>query len=434
MRSRAARLGLWKFWLVAWIGVLLGAGGIRAQTATPLTWAQVQQRFEQNNPTLQAGETGISESRAEETSAYLRPNPELTVSEDGTQIAPNKGIWTPFAGTYEVAQISYLHERDHKRELRLKSAEAGTAIAVSDQADLRRTLLFNLRAAFVDTLQAKAVLQLAQDNLGYWDRVLTISRDRLSVGDISGLDMDRLELQRVQFESDLQTAEVNPRTAKIQMLELLNERTPVNQFDVTGPFDYTDELPTLDDIRNLALANRPDLRAAMQSVDQAQVNHRLAVADGSTDPTFSAWYTHNASTNNPNTTGLQTLGISVNVPLRIFDRNQGEKLRTELDVTKNQQLLDAARAQVFGDVDSAYAQVNSDVALLRPYKQTYLAQASRVRETVRTSYERGAESLLDFLSAENDYRTIRLSYLNLIGSYLTAAAQLNMAVGREVLQ
>lgn len=434
MRSRTARSELWKFLLAPGCAVVLAACAARAQTPAPLTWVQVQQRFEQNNPTLQAGQTGIGESRAEEISAYLRPNPELTLSEDGTQIAPNRGVWTPFAGTFEVAQVSYLHERDHKRELRLKTAKEGTAIATSDQADLQRTLLFNLRTAFVDTLEAKAVLKLAQDNLVYWDRVLNISRDRLRVGDISGLDLDRLELQRVQFESDLQTAEVNLRTAKIQLLELLNERTPVDQFDVTGPFDFTNELPPLDQVRNMALADRPDLRAALQSVDQARLNHQLALADGSTDPTFSAWYTHNASTNNPETTELQTLGISVNVPLRIFDRNQGEKLRTQLDVTKNQQLLNATRAQVFGDVDSAYAQVNSDLALLQPYKQTYLAQAGRVRETVRVSYERGAASLLDFLSAESDYRNIRLSYLNLIGSYLTSTAQLNMAVGREVLQ
>lgn len=419
---------IWLVWMLfLWIGI-----STKAQTNAPLTWADVRQRFELNNPTLLAGRTAISESQAQEITAYLRPNPQLAVSEDGTQIARNRGVWTPFTGTFEVAQVSYLHERDHKRELRLKSAQDGTNIAISDQADLQRTLLFSLRTAFVDTLQAKAVLQLAQDNLAYWDRVLGISRDRLRAGDISGIDMDRLELQRVQFESDVQTAEVNLRTAKIQLLELLNERTPVDQFDVTGPFDYSDQLPSLDEVRQMARANRPDLRAAMQAVDQARVNHKLAIADGSTDPTLGAWYTHNSSNNNPN--GLQTLGFSVDIPLRIFDRNQGEKLRTQLDITRNQQLLDATQAQVFGDVDSAYAQVNSDLSLLRPYKQTYLAQAGRVRETMRLSYEHGAASLLDFLSAESDYRNIQLSYLNLTGSYLTAVAQLNLAVGREAIQ
>lgn len=432
MRSRAARSRLSKVWLAPACAVLLLACGARAQTPAPLNWRQVQQRFEQNNPTLQAGATGISESKAEEITAYLRPNPELTLTADGTQIAPNKGVWTPFAGTFEVAQVSYLHERDHQRELRLKSAQEGTAIAVSGQADLQRTLLFNLRAAFVNTLQAKADLQLATDDLAFWDHVLAISSDRYHAGDIASIDLDRLELQRVQFESDVQSAEVNLRTAKIQLLTLLNERTPVDQFDVTGPFDFTEELPSMGDVRNMALANRPDLREAMQSVDQAKVNHQLAVADGSTDPTLSAWYTHNSSNNNP--FGLQTLGLSVDIPLRIFDRNQGEKLRTQLDVAKNQQLLEAAQAQVFSDVDSAYAQVNSDLILLRPYKAKYLQQSTRVRDTIRYSYQRGGASLLDFLNAESDYRNVQLSYLNLIGSYLTAVAQLNMAVGREVIQ
>jgi outer membrane protein, heavy metal efflux system len=417
---------------LAYIFVFSIGTSSRAQTTAPLTWDQVRQRFEQNNPTLQAGEAGIGESRAEEITADLRPNPELTLTADGTQIAPTKGVWEPFAGTFEVAQVSYLHERDHKRELRLKSAQEGTAIAVSGQADLQRNLLFGLRTAFVDMLQAKADLQLAEDDLAYWDRVLSISNDQYRAGDIASIDLDRLELQRVQFESDVQTAEVNLRTAKIQLLALLSERTPVDQFDVTGPFDFNDELPPLDDVRSMALSNRPDLREAMQSVDQARVNHQLAVADGSTDPTLSAWYTHNSSNNNPY--GLQTLGVSIDVPLRIFDRNQGEKLRTQLDITKNQQLLNAAQAQVFSDVDSAYAQVNSDLILLRPYKAKYLQQATRVRDTIRYSYQHGGASLLDFLNAESDYRSVQLGYLNLIGSYLTAAAQLNMAVGHGVIQ
>jgi outer membrane protein, heavy metal efflux system len=417
-----------------WLGcaLILSMGVVAsAQTHSPLTWDQVRQRFEQNNPTLQAGEFNISESKAEEITAYLRPNPDFSLTADGTQIGPNKGVWKPLAGTYEVAAISYLHERDHKRELRLDSAQEGTAIATSSQADLQRTLLFGLRSAFVDTLQAKADLQLARDDLAYWDHVLDISRGQYQAGAIASIDLDRLELQRVQFESDVQTAEVNLRTAKIQLLALLNERTPVDQFDVTGPFDFTNVLPPLDDVRRMALANRPDLRAAMQSVDQAQVNHKLAIADGSTDPTFGAWYTHNASTNNP--FGTQTLGLSVDIPLRIFDRNQGEKRRTQLDITRDQRLLSATQAQVFSDVDSAYAQVNSDLILLRPYKAKYLQQATRVRDTIRFSYEHGGASLLDFLNAESDYRSVQLSYLNLIGSYLTAAAQLNMAVGREVI-
>jgi cobalt-zinc-cadmium efflux system outer membrane protein len=124
----------------------------------------------------------------------------------------------------------------------------------------------------------------------------------------------------------------------------------------------------------------------------------------------------------------------VSIPLRIFDRNQGEKQRTQIDIERNQHLEDVTRAQLFSDVDSAYAVLNSNLILLQPYKAKYLAQAVHVREIITFSYQHGGASLMDFLNAQSDYRNVQLAYMQLIGAYLTAAAQLNLAVGREVLQ
>jgi cobalt-zinc-cadmium efflux system outer membrane protein len=431
MRSEHAMFKFHHFSLVAWLWLLTAAASSASAQQT-LTWEQVRLRFEQNNPTLLADKLSIDESRAQEITAFLRPNPTFGLLADGTQIAPNKGEWKPFAGTFESPSLSYLQERRRKRQLRLESAKKGTLIAESSHADLERTLLFNLRGAFVSTLQAKAVLQLAKDNLAYYDHVLQIGSDRFHAGDIAQIDLDRLELQRVQYESDLQTAEVSLRTAKIQLLTLLNERTPIEQFDVAGPFDFNGQLLARDEFRQIALDTRPDLKAAVEAVDKAQTDHKLAVANGSTDPTWSAWYTHNSSNNNPFATN--TLGVSVSIPLRIFDRNQGEKLRTHLDIARNEKLRDASEAAVLSDVDSGYATLESNVILLQPYKAKYLQQATRVRDTIFFSYQHGGASLLDFLNAQSEYRTVQLSYVNLLGSYLTAAAQLNMAVGREVIQ
>ena len=389
------------------------------------TWEQIREKFLTTNPTLQAGRIGIDESHAQEKTAYLRPNPDLTASVD--QIDPFStnpyrplGVALPFVG------VSYLHEREHKRELRLESAKKGTVVAESQLADQERTLLFNLRSSFVQTLQAKAVLALAQENLAYYDQSLKVSRDRKQAGDIAQVDLDRLELQRVQYESDVQTATVNLRTAKIQLLTLLNDRTPVDRFDVTGPYEYAEKITPLDELRQTAVDTRPDLRAVMQSIDKAKTDHLLAVANGSTDPTF----TVDAARNPPISAYF---GFGVNIPLRFFDRNQGEKARTELDIRRNERLRAATEAQVFSDVDSAYATLMSNLTLLRSYKAHYLDQAVRVRETISFAYQHGGASLLDFLQAQQDYRTIQLNYLNLIGSYLSAASQVNLAVGREVI-
>jgi cobalt-zinc-cadmium efflux system outer membrane protein len=403
-----------------------------ARAQTGYTWQQVKAKFEAANPALRADAIGIDEAKAEETTAYLRPNPQFTFSADGTQIAPNHGVWTPLKGTQYQPNFNYLHERRHKRELRLEDAQENTAITTSQHADLERNLIFNLRSNFVQTLQAKAVLDLAKSDLEYYDKIIEISRYRFKAGDLAQIDLDRIELLRVQYESEIQTAIVNLRTAKILLLQLLNDRTPVDQFEVIGNFDWNDSLQPLDNFHQIAMDNRPDLRAAIQGIDRAKTDHTLAISNGSTDPTFGAWYTNNPSFNNPN--ALQTIGLSVSIPLRIFDRNQGEKQRTLLDIDRSQQTADAARAQVFSDVDSSYEQLNSDIALLKPYQAKYRGQATRVRDTVTYAYQHGGASLMDFLNAQSDYRVVQLAYLQLIGSYLTAASQMNLAVGREVLQ
>lgn len=396
-----------------------------------LTWAQVKARFETSNPALRAGSLSVDEQRAEEITASLRPNPQFTQTFDGTQIAPQDGHWQPLAGTMVQPGISYLHERDHKRELRIESAQEATRISATQREDLQRNLEFDLRTAFNNALEQKAILQLAQADLDDYDHVIQVSRERFRTGDIARIDLDRIELQRVQYESEIQQAIANLRTSKIQLMQLMNDHTAVEQFDIQGTFDFADALKPLDEFRNAALDARPDLRAAMETMQQARTNHKLAVANGSTDPTFGGWYTWNASTNNP--AANQTVGVSLSIPLRIFDRNQGEKQRTLIDIQRSEASSEAVRAQVFSDVDSAYVQAESAIKLLIPYKAQYKDQSSRVRDAVTYSYQHGGASLLDMLTAQSEYRQIQLSYLQLIGSYLNSVAQLNLAVGREVI-
>lgn len=401
------------------------AGGAAAQTA--LTWPQLVDRFRAANPNLRAGELNIQESKAAEITAFLRPNPNVTVTVD--QLQPFSGNpYRPFGLVLPLVAFDYLHERRHKRELRLESAQQDTAIAESQQQDLERSLLFNLRTAFVAVLQAKALLANAKENLDYFDKEMVINRERLKSGDIARVDLDRIVLQRVQYESDFQTALVNTRTAKITLLMLLNERTPVDQFDVTGPFEFQDRVLALNEFRTMALDARPDLRAAVQAIKKADTDHKLAVANGSTDPTFGADFARNPPI-------IAYMGVSVNIPLRIFDRNQGEKARTQIDIARAERQKAATEAQVFNDVDSAYFTLVSSVSLLHPYTAPdgYLETARRIRDTISFSYQRGQAALVDYLDAQRDYRATQVAYISLVGSYLNAAGQLNMAVGREAI-
>ena len=223
--------------MTVWIAACASTGALGQQKT--LTWEEAKRELQTANPTLMAARIGIQESRADEITAFLRPNPDLTVSVD--QIEPfTSNPYRPLTDTLPFVSSSYLVERRHKRELRRESARGSTAIAVSELADQERSLLFDLRTAFVAVLQQKAVLAVTRESLDFYDRTLVVSRDRFKAGDIAHVDLDRMELQRVQFETDVQTALVNLRTAKIQLLELLNDRTPVEQLDVAGRFDFAE--------------------------------------------------------------------------------------------------------------------------------------------------------------------------------------------------
>ena len=174
--------------------VIAGLMQAAALAQTVYTWQQLKDKFEANNPSLRAAQLNIDESRAAEITAYLRPNPDADLSTDGTQLSRYQGVWRPFAGTQYAPGISYLHEREHKRELRRDSAKQATAVAESTYLDQERGLIFTLKGAYVQVLQAKAFLQNAKENLDYWDRELDVNRTRFGAGDLAQVDLSRLEL------------------------------------------------------------------------------------------------------------------------------------------------------------------------------------------------------------------------------------------------
>jgi cobalt-zinc-cadmium efflux system outer membrane protein len=403
--------------------VLVISLSLSARAQEAWTWERVKARFEANNPTLSAGHLTVEEARANEVTANLRPNPQLGIVLDQFPVfnpsilSPNSAQWTP--------TVTQLIERQSKRHLRYQSAQLATEATQSEAQDLERTLIFDLRDAFIRLLAAKSVLQLAQDNLAYYDKVIDVNTERYKAGDVAKIDLQRVELQRAQFQSDYQTAQVSLQQAKLDLLNLMNEKTPAGQFDVFGEFDFHDAIPDLGELRNTALSARPDLQSAQTTAHKAEVDHKLAWANGSTDPTLGLEYQR--------TQNINTLGIDLQIPLRIFDRNQGEKQRTRIEIDRSQRLREALQSGVFHDVDSAHATLLSLLGLLSPYRDRYIPEADAVRETISFSYAHGGASLLEFLDAQREYRDTQLAYRNLVASYLAAVNQLNFAVGREVI-
>lgn len=380
-----------------------------------------------HNHTLLASRTTIQQNQAQEITAHLRPNPTLTAD---WEYLP---FFTPgsFTGDYlhdsseADLGLSYLHERGQKRERRYQAAKDATAVTRSQVADGERGLTFQVATLFTNVQIAESTIELAEEDLKSFRNTVEIAELQFQKGAISENDSLKIKLQLLQFEGDLGSA----RLARVQALSDLRqalgyESVPAD-YDVGGNFDYLPYTLNLDDLKQKALANRPDLRAAAEGVTAAGSQIALARANGKQDVTLSANYSH--------VNGINAGTLLVSVPLAIFNRNQGEIARTRYALTQAEQQKDAASGQVLTDVKDAYENLQFTDQVVKLYRGQYLDLSQRSREISEYSYHRGATSLLDFLDAERTYRATQLGYRQALSSYLLAVEQLREAVGTRSL-
>ena len=381
----------------------------------------------QHNHAMQAARTTILQSLAEEVTANLRPNPTL---EWDSQFFP---LFNPSQFTADYisnqaqfdAGISYLFERGKKRQHRLQAAKDQTAVTRSTVDDNERQLVFNTSSQFISVLLAESTLELAQKDVDSFQQTVNISESRYKAGDMSEGDLLKIKLQLLQFQSDLSVAKLARVQALAALRQLLGYESVPDEYDVQGQLDYQPVHATLQDLKGLAMQDRPDLRAAQQGVTASRSQEALMEANGKKDLNVTFDYSHTGGINSG------TFFFSIDLP--IFDRNQGEIARTRFAITQAEQTAIETAQQVNTDVVDAYAALESNDEIIKLYRGGYVEQAQESRDITEYAYKRGAASLLDFLDAERTYRANQLAYRQALASYMTALEQMRQAVGTRNL-
>ena len=380
-----------------------------------------------HNHALQALRSTIQESLAEEITANLRPNPTLGLD---AQFLP---IFQPsqFSSDYMDQQaqfdagLGYLFERGKKRQHRLRAAQDQTSVVRSQVSDSERQLAFNVGQQFVDVLLAESTLEFAQQDLDSFQKTVDISKERFRVGDLSEGDYLKIKLQLLQFQSDVSAAKLAKLQSLAALRQLLGFESVPDDFDVQGTLDYQPVHADLSGLKSVAAINRPDLRAAQQAVVAAESQLALQQANGKMDVTGTFNYTHTA--------GLSTGAFYFNMPLPIFNRNQGEIARARNAITQAQEQASETTQQVSTDVVQAYANLLTNDQIIQLYQGGYVEQAKQSRDISEYAYRQGAASLLDYLDSERTYRANQLAYRQALASYMLALEQMRQAVGARNL-
>ena len=393
-----------------------------------ITLDQATQMALDHNHNLLAARTTIQQNQAQEITANLRPNPTLfTDWEYLPLVHPNGTSFLDYLhdSTEGDVGISYLFERGKKRQHRLQAAKDATAVTRSQVADNERSLTFQVAQLFINVQLAQSTLDLADQDLKSFEKTVEIGERQFKAGGISENDYLKIKLQLLQFEQDVDQAELAKTQALSDLRQLLGYESVPADYAVAGTFDYQPLILTLPELQAKAVENRPDLRAAVQGVTAAGSQLELAKANGKVDVTGSLNYSH--------VNAISTVTFNISFPLPIFDRNQGEIARTRFAVTQAEQQKEAAQGQAMTDVRDAFEALQSTDRVARYYRSTYLDVSQKNRDISEYAYRRGAASLLDFLDAERSYRATQLAWRQTIAVYLTALEQLREAVGARSL-
>jgi outer membrane protein, heavy metal efflux system len=380
-----------------------------------------------HNHAIKASRTLILQNQAQEITANLRPNPTLGLD---TQFVP---VFSPqdFSGDnlnlvqqFDIG-IGYLFERGHKRQRRLQAARDQTAVTRAQVADAERTLAFNVGQQFVSVLLAESTLQFALEDLKGFQQTVDISEAQLKAGYIGEGDYLKIKLQLLQFQTDVSSARLARVQALVGLRELLGYDAVPADFDVMGDLAYQPLQANLETLQARALRDRPDFRAAQLGVTAAKSQILLAKANAKVDVNGTYDFTH--------VSGENTASIFANFELPIFNRNQGEILRTNHALTQAEEQQQAASDTVLSDVSDAYEALRSNDEVVQLYMSGYLKQAQDSRDISEYAYKRGAASLLDYLDSERSYRATQLAYRQALASYMTALEQLKQALGTRNL-
>ena len=381
----------------------------------------------QHNHALQAMRSTILQSQAEEITANLRPNPTLGLD---AQFLP---IFQPNEFSHDYidqqsqfdAGIGYLFERGKKRQHRLQAARDLTAVVRSQVSDSERQLVFNVGQQFVDVLLAESTLDFAEQDLASFQKTVDISNERYRVGDMSESDLLKIKLQLLQFQTDVSAAKLAKVQGLAALRQLLGFESVPDDYDVQGTLDYQPVHSDTTSLKALAAMNRPDLRAAQLAVTAAESQLALQKANAKMDITGTFDYSH--------TSGVNSGSFFYNMPLPVFDRNQGEIARAQHAITQAQEQASETAQQVSTDVVQAYENLRTNDQIIQLYQGGYVDQAKQSRDISEYAYQKGAASLLDFLDAERTYRANQLAYRQALASYMLALEQMRQAVGTRNL-
>lgn len=398
--------------------------GQRTASTVRLSLEEAIGLFLQQNLDLLIAKYGIESSKGEQMTARLFPNPVVSL---GAVSSPVQGRTLGNSGQF-TSQVQQLFELAGKRGYRIESAEFGFQSAEAGFEDAVRQLRFAVKDAYYRTQLARRRLVLAEENRDRFSRILEVNTIRLKRGYIAEVDLIRIRLQLIDFQTQVIQAIQELESARSDLRQLLR-LSPVTSLELTTELEYQRVDPDIIKLRALASDARPDVRVKRFMLSRREAELRLAKAYRIPDVTVGAGYAVQGSHGPDNS---NQMAFSLGVPLPLFNRNQGKITQAEASMQAAGADLDKTLNQVENQVEVAYRNLLESRRLVEAFLGGVLDDARSIVTIAERAYDRGGATLIDLLDAARTSRTIQQNYIEALFNYQRNVIQLESAVGTDL--
>jgi cobalt-zinc-cadmium efflux system outer membrane protein len=407
----------------------VAALNVRPQASTPSTPESVSISdavaiFLRQNFQLIAARYDIDSAEAEKLTARLRPNPDISVGFSGLPLNLSGNLLTEQQYSYAISQT---FELGGKRAKRIDVANKNSDVARAQFETAVWQLTNDLKRKFYTVILNRSLLNLAQENEKTFAEVITHTQELVQAGEVSGLDLTRLEVEKLKFDTDLANAQRDYEVALRDLRVTLGGDYRAMEIDPTGTLDPQVYDFTFPDLRDQALAARPDLKAAKVAERAADASIRLQDAQRIPDVNLGAGITQV-----PGGTSNYTFGVGMTLP--VHDRNQGERAKARIEKEKalNQEAL--ITNQVISDVDKAFVAFQMQRRRVDLYRTGVLTKVNSIQDLTEYSLKAGESSILDLLDAVRTRRDTLAAFYQALFDYQSSLLDLELATATPLIK
>jgi len=405
------------------------ANNVRGQTQTAtdkraITVSEAVSIFLRQNFELIAARYEVDSAEAEKLTARLRPNPDISVGSSGLPLNLSGNLLTEQEYSYSIAQT---FELGGKRAKRINMANANSDLARAQFEMAVWQLTNDVKRKFFTVVLNRSLLELAQENEKTFAETVKHTEELVQAGELAGLDLTRLEVEKLKFDTDLANAQRDYEVALRDLRVTLGGDYRAMEIDAAGTLDPQEYDFTFSDLRDKAFAARPDLRAAKLAERSADASIKLQDAQRIPDISLGGGVTQV-----PEGGSNYTFGVGISLP--IHDRNQGERAKARIEKEKaiNQEAF--VTNQIISDVDKAFIAFQLEKRRVDLYRTGVLTKVNDIQNLTEYSLKAGESSILELLDAIRTRRDTLAAFYQALFDYKSSVLDLELATATPIVK